>query len=221
VYDGTADNGILEAVEREPRLSDRVAEGILETILSRRLKPGDALPPERELGEQFGVSRTVVREAVRALDAKGLLEVRTGRRIRVARADPKAPRDAIRQFLRFSAPARVKVDELRGELEVAAAGIAADRAGSADLERLRHALSGLEAGGRAAGSAFVQAIIAATHNELFALLHGSFGDPAAELAPGSAAPVRDRPTAAVTLVDAIARHDADAARAAMRDLVRH
>ena len=58
-------------VAREPRLSDKVADMMLETILSKRLNVGDRLPSERELGEQFGVSRTVVREAVRALVAKG------------------------------------------------------------------------------------------------------------------------------------------------------
>src|ERR687888_114407 len=52
-------------VTREPRLSDKVADLLLETIVARRLEPGERLPSERELGEQFGVSRTVVREAVR------------------------------------------------------------------------------------------------------------------------------------------------------------
>ena len=63
---------VFEAVDRDARLSDKVTEAILQTIVSNRLKPGDALPPERELGKQFGVSRTVIREAIRALHAKGL-----------------------------------------------------------------------------------------------------------------------------------------------------
>ncbi len=71
-------------VTREPRLSDKVAELLLETILSPGLQPGDRLPSERELGEQFGVSRTVIREAVRALAAKGVINVRTGSGLRVA-----------------------------------------------------------------------------------------------------------------------------------------
>ena len=67
---GTVSNGgpqVFQAINREARLSDKVTEAILETIASNELKPGDPLPPERELGRQFGVSRTVIREAVRVL----------------------------------------------------------------------------------------------------------------------------------------------------------
>jgi GntR family transcriptional regulator, transcriptional repressor for pyruvate dehydrogenase complex len=79
-------------IEREPRLSDKVADAILETILSHRLRPGDPLPSERELGRQFGVSRTVIREAIRALDARGMLEVRTGSGVRVTAVDSSSAR---------------------------------------------------------------------------------------------------------------------------------
>ena len=74
---------VFQAINREPRLSDKVTEAILEMIASNQLRPGDLLPPERELGRQFGVSRTVIREAVRALAAKGLLEVRSGSGVRI------------------------------------------------------------------------------------------------------------------------------------------
>jgi GntR family transcriptional repressor for pyruvate dehydrogenase complex len=60
---------VFPRVKREPRLSDKVAELLLESIIARRFEPGERLPSERELGEQFGVSRTVIREAVRALSA--------------------------------------------------------------------------------------------------------------------------------------------------------
>src|SRR5687767_11964606 len=81
---------LFEQVVREPRLSDKVADMMLATILSNRLQVGDRLPSERELGEQFGVSRTVVREAVRALVAKGVIEVRSGSGLRVAAVDAAA-----------------------------------------------------------------------------------------------------------------------------------
>src|SRR5581483_4882572 len=89
VTDGTGSDAqgggaLFEQVAREPRLSDKVADMMLETILSRRLRVGDRLPSERELGEQFGVSRTVVREAVRALVAKGVLEVRALLEVHIA-----------------------------------------------------------------------------------------------------------------------------------------
>jgi GntR family transcriptional regulator, transcriptional repressor for pyruvate dehydrogenase complex len=55
-----------------------VAAQIEEAILSERLKPGDKLPPERELMKQLGVSRRTVLEAFRILEQKGLMEVKMG-----------------------------------------------------------------------------------------------------------------------------------------------
>jgi len=91
----TGDPALFALVAREPRLSDKVAERMLETILSNRLNVGDRLPSERELGEQFGVSRTVVREAVRALVAKGVIEVRSGSGLRVAAVDAESVRETM------------------------------------------------------------------------------------------------------------------------------
>ena len=61
------------------RLYERIAQQIEQRLLTGDLKVGDWLPPERELAEQFGVSRTAVREAVKALRQKGLVEVQPGR----------------------------------------------------------------------------------------------------------------------------------------------
>src|SRR5690606_3383769 len=69
---------LFEALAREATLSARVTNRIKQYIVSGQLQPGDRLPPERELARQFSVSRTVVRDAVRALTAQGLLEVRAG-----------------------------------------------------------------------------------------------------------------------------------------------
>ena len=92
---GESSPALFGQVAREPRLSDKVADMMLETILSKRLEVGDKLPSERELGEQFGVSRTVVREAVRALVAKGVIEVRSGSGLRVAAVDAAAVSESI------------------------------------------------------------------------------------------------------------------------------
>src|SRR6195256_6690528 len=77
------DGAVFNTIGREARLSDKVTDAILESIASNKLRPGDSLPTERELGEQFGVSRTVIREAVRALSAKGMLEVKGGSGVRI------------------------------------------------------------------------------------------------------------------------------------------
>src|ERR1043165_1819814 len=62
------------------RASSAIAEQIRGAIRGGKLKAGDRLSPERELAEQFGVSRVTVRDALRALEAMGLLEVRVGAR---------------------------------------------------------------------------------------------------------------------------------------------
>src|SRR5215212_10173666 len=128
---------LFDQVAREPRLSDKVAEMMLETILSNRLNVGDRLPSERELGEQFGVSRTVVREAVRALVAKGVIEVRSGSGLRVAAVDADSVRESMSLFLRGGAIDFDKVNEVRSLLEVHIAGLAAERRTEDDLVGLR------------------------------------------------------------------------------------
>jgi len=87
----TTNNPMLEAaiepLEREQRLYERVVEKVLELISSGQWKAGYRLPAERELSEAFGVSRTVVREAVKALEARGVLESATGSGVSVRLAD--------------------------------------------------------------------------------------------------------------------------------------
>src|SRR5215213_8947126 len=122
-----AEPALFGLVNRERRLSDKVAEMMLDTILSNRLNVGDRLPSERELGEQFGVSRTVVREAVRALVAKGVIEVRSGSGLRVAAVDADSVRESMSLFLRGGAIDFDKVNEVRSLLEVHIAGLAAER----------------------------------------------------------------------------------------------
>jgi DNA-binding FadR family transcriptional regulator len=62
------------------RASSSIADQIRQAIITGRLEEGERLPPERELAEQFGVSRVTVRDALRALEAMGLVEVRVGAR---------------------------------------------------------------------------------------------------------------------------------------------
>ena len=67
-------------LKKTERLSDRVAESILSMItVDRTLKPGDKLPNELELASQLGVSRITLREGIRMLAARNVLEIRRGR----------------------------------------------------------------------------------------------------------------------------------------------
>jgi len=63
---------------RTSRLYEQIVEQIEDSILKGALKPGDQLPAERELAVRFGVSRTAVREAIKALHEKGLVEAYSG-----------------------------------------------------------------------------------------------------------------------------------------------
>lgn len=132
------------ALERGPKLADRVTDELLVMISSRRLSPGDRLPAEREIGELFGVSRTVVREALRSLAAKGVLDVRSGSGARVARVDAAQASEAMRLYLQTSAGARDgsevsydQINDVREMIETRVARIAAATAGDEALQDLR------------------------------------------------------------------------------------
>lgn len=72
-----SDTGLLEPVRRS-RIYEHIVDQIQALIADGKLKPGDQLPPERVLAETFGVSRTSVREALRALELSGFIEGRQG-----------------------------------------------------------------------------------------------------------------------------------------------
>ncbi len=80
-------------------LTDRVANQLLEMIAARQVRPGDRLPPEREIGEALGVSRTVVREAIRALAGKGVLSINSGRGVIVTQVNTANVAEAMRLFI--------------------------------------------------------------------------------------------------------------------------
>ena len=216
-------------IRREPRLSDRVAALLLATIVARGLQPGDRLPSERELGEQFGVSRTVIREAVRALAAKGVIEVRTGSGLRVAAVDASAVSESIGLYLRGGTVEYPKVHEVRRLLEVEIAGLAAERAKDADVARMRKlcgqmeaALDDVERASRL-DLAFHRAIARATDNELYLLLLDSIGEALLEVRRRNlqtgAAPETVKAHRAI--VETIAARDAAGARTAMAQHLDH
>ena len=222
---------VFQTINREARLSDKVTEAILETIASNQLKPGDPLPPERELGRQFGVSRTVIREAVRALAAKGLLEVRSGSGVRIVAVDEGTVRESMRHFVQGSRLDYGKVNEVRHVLEVAAAGLAAERATDADIAAMDASIDAFENECQDIEKsvlhdlAFHRAVAMATQNELFLVLHDSMGEMLLEVRRRNLSKGRDERRLVVgmhrRIRDAIAAHDADAARWAMLDHLGH
>ena len=217
---------VFEPVTRAPRLSDKVADMILERILTLGLRPGDKLPSERELGEQFGVSRTVIREATRTLAARGIIDVRAGVGLCVAAVDASAVSSTMRLFMHGSEELTYKeVHEVRRLLEIDAAGLAAERATDDDLARLKMCMDRLlEAGTDAELWAmgdveFHRTVCTLTHNPLFVIMLDSIGDVLVEIRRATVYIPRRLPKLVVVhqrIHDAIAAHDVPRARRAMR-----
>lgn len=173
----TTQDELFRAIPRETTLANQVREQLEEMIVERRLQPGDRLPAERELARQFGVSRTVVREAVRSLMATGLLEVRSGSGTIVRAPTAAAVSQSMALFLRAGHPELDyrKVLEVRSILEVEIAGLAAERRTDEDIARMEQILEEtLNATNREIyvkiDIAFHSALAQATHNEMFSLL---------------------------------------------------
>jgi DNA-binding FadR family transcriptional regulator len=151
-----------------------------EEITSGRIGAGMQLPSENQLVRTFGVSRTVVREAVAALRAEGLVTTRRGRGAFVAERR-QAPPFTISAHELSSLEDVLAVLELRTALEVEAAALAAERrepadlAAIADAEMELDAQIGLSADSVEADFAFHLAIARATHNPYFARLLESLG----------------------------------------------
>lgn len=182
--DPSHQNELFKTVQRESTLASRVTRQIEHLIIEGHLQLDDRLPPERELARQFGVSRTVVREAVRALVAKGLLEVHPGSGTMVRSPTAETIAQSMTLFLRAGKPELdyEKVLEVRRVLEVEIAGLAAERRTAKDLEEMEeilHEASEIQDDrDRFAKSDvdFHAALARATHNELFSLLLDSVVD---------------------------------------------
>lgn len=154
-----------ESLGQQGSLSDRIERQIVDLLIADELRPGDRLPPERELATLLGVSRPSVREAIRSLEAQGRLHVRHGQGVYVT--DPKSQR-----HLRASlADAEVPVAELfamREVLEVPAAGWAAEAGDTARIDAAAQALAELNEAAQDSPPDFhrLQALDAAFHMRL-------------------------------------------------------
>ena len=127
-------------VAKRGRLHEEVESQIQELIEQHQLRPGDKFPPERELAMQFAVSRTVVRESMRGLEERGLVEVRHGSGVYVAEPSIDSVTDSLALHLRVSASSVMPLLEVREILEVEIAGLAAERATDEDQEEMEKAL---------------------------------------------------------------------------------
>lgn len=155
---------------RRKTLSDQLYGKILEQIVAGALREGDKLPSEHTLSAAFGVSRPVVREALRRLQDDGLIEARRG----VGSFVRKRPPDKLIHFAPAESVASLmRVMEARMTLEHATARMAALRADPSDISRIEAALLALDGAmterrsASDADFAFHLAIAHASHNDVY------------------------------------------------------
>ncbi|MGI6408252.1 MAG: FCD domain-containing protein [Gammaproteobacteria bacterium] len=171
---------VFDQVQR-PRVSDVIMQRLEAMILEGSLKPGQKLPPERELAEQFGVSRPSLREAVQKLVARGLLTSRQGGGNYVCEQLGQSFSDPLLKLLAGHDEFHYDLLEFRHALEGLAAHYAALRATDADKAMLQRRFDALVATYKAmdpvqeaeADAAFHLAIAEAAHNVV--LLHNMRG----------------------------------------------
>lgn len=127
-----------------PKVSDAIVNQIEQLILEGVLKPGERLPPERELAQELNVSRPSLREAITTLKSRGLLQSRRGGGNFVVDVIAPTLTDPLIELLKNHPKAMFDVLELRHALEEVAAYFAALRATDADREILRCRFAELE-----------------------------------------------------------------------------
>src|SRR6266851_4660556 len=114
---------------RTSRLYEQIVQQIEDSILKGDLKAGDQLPAERDLAQRFGVSRTAVREAVKALREKGLVEAYSGRGTFITDGTSQAIRQSLDRMMKFGQQyGSEHLVEVREILEPEIAALAASRA---------------------------------------------------------------------------------------------
>jgi DNA-binding FadR family transcriptional regulator len=219
----------------QPRLHRQMLTLLVDAILRGEYRPGELLPREVDLVEKFGVSRGVVREAIRGLEERDLISVRHGHGAIVR---PSSEWDVLADDILpvlLMGPGSVEVlrevIEARRILEVEAAGLAAARATPLDFKRIREALTTMEALASPparmterdefleADNAFHERVIEATGNRalrrIVAPIHHSLLEARRPLARPEYRVTRAVPEHEAVL-QAIELHDIEGARLAMQ-----
>ena len=176
--------GPYQPVKRQEKLSFQVADQIQRLILANELKPGDRLPPERDLCDRFEVSRTVIREAISILVAKGLLTSKGGSGSYVKAIQGEHIADSIGMYISTQSQSVSLEDlmEVRRVLEVKIASLAAERASPEDIQELERLIAaGHEVLDDPDAFAtldleFHVALARLSHNSLFEILLEPFAD---------------------------------------------
>jgi len=156
------------------RLSDRIKTVLKEAIFAGDLKPGEKLPTEERIASALKVSKVTVREALREMEAEGMIEKRRGTRGGSFVAEPNCAKisDLVGNYLRIGGVTPEQVTEFRLMLEPSMVALAAERRTKTDMAAIRACITAFErslAGGtvdRVLGIEFHRLIAEACHNPL-------------------------------------------------------
>ena len=124
---------------RQSKTTEIIIDQIRTAILEGRLSPGDRLPPEKQLGEQFQVSKQTLRESMRALEHMGLIDVRKGigGGAFIVEVDQQVATQNLANYLYFKNLTIENLSEFRRIMEPYAAARAAEQIPEADLDELK------------------------------------------------------------------------------------
>jgi GntR family transcriptional repressor for pyruvate dehydrogenase complex len=178
--DALTELNIYHAVGSQKSLAQQVTDELQRLMLTGKLREGEKLPSERELCELFGVSRTVVRESIRILQTKGLLEVKPGIGSIVRSPSSSQVIEGLSLLIQSKANgADISLDavcEVRSLLEVQIARMAAERATREDIEEIQRIIDDLESRVNLPAKFYERAVdfhrslALATHNPLLVIL---------------------------------------------------
>jgi GntR family transcriptional regulator, transcriptional repressor for pyruvate dehydrogenase complex len=211
---------------RTSRLYEQIVQQIEESIVKGALKPGDQLPAERELAQRFGVSRTAVREAVKALREKGLVEAYSGRGTFITDGTSQAVRQSLDLITKIGQPeGSHQLAEVRAILEPEIAALAAIRIQEPELATMREAVSVMDRAG-SDPDAYIEADLdfhlalaeAAANPIILSLIDSIVGllrEQRLRIFKVSGGPERGQ-VHHKRILDAVERHDAEKAKDAMR-----
>jgi GntR family transcriptional repressor for pyruvate dehydrogenase complex len=229
-HDDRSAHPAFEELDRPRPLPQRVADEVLKRILAEGLQPGEQLPSERELAAQFGVSRTVIREGMRSLAGKGIVDVSPGRGIRVARVGLSAVQESIGLFLHSRPTSDYRqLHEVRTTLEVDVAGLAAERRNDEGLELLQAELAAMEDviddpdAASVEDLQFHRELARCTDNELFLVTLDALVSPLLQIRRYSFGPggrAHDALAEHRVIFERVRERDGAGARQAMRDHLR-
>jgi GntR family transcriptional repressor for pyruvate dehydrogenase complex len=135
---------MLQKLQRET-LAARAATSLLDYIRAQQLKPGDELPPEMRLAEEFGVSRPVIREALKSLEGRGVIETISGKGAVIRSIDSGVLLVFFSRAMQINKDTLIELMEVRKGVEVESAALAAQRRAPEELAQMAETVAAMRA----------------------------------------------------------------------------